>query len=696
MEKIPPENCDSFSSQDEKNKNNNPDPDVPSSTSSAHESLSGETKSDALDTSAEITTTEENNEDSAATIEKPETTEDSSSTSDLDSSLPKISEDIDRFLSQLESNQTPEEIPDSVEKFAKLVDDQITIYILDEDPIKWRQDSDEDPSLLESVNKISKLTTALSQLPSDEKYNASINRIGGVLQRAMSYFEDEFRSMLENVDSESNDQKGKQHPEPNDQKGKQQSSNSSNDSCALPEPDSAKATNFPGYSPETVSNLNRIALAMIAAGYETECCQVYSITRRNSFEEALKSNGFDKISIDDVLKMQWQSLEGEISTWIKVLKRCVTIYFSGERKLCDVVFQENHSLSGSLFSNLARGVVIQLLNFAEAVAMTKRSAEKLFKFLDIYEALRDLIPELDTLFPSDCSEDLQNEISSARSALGEAAVGIFSDLENSIKGDNSKTAVPNGAVHPLTRYIMNYLKYACEYKNTLEQIFQVHQKIDQSDGGGSDKESSTPRNADQTAKPSPFSVQLVTVMDMLGSNLEAKSRFYKDLSLNYIFLMNNGRYIIQKIKGSKEIHELIGDSWCRKRSFSLRNYHKNYQRETWNKVLGCLKDEGLQVNGKVAKPVLKERFKSFNAMFEDIHKTQSSWIVSDEQLQSELRVSISAVVIPAYRSFLGRFSQYLDSGRQTEKYIKYGPEDIETSIDELFEGNPASMARRRT
>ncbi|KAJ6424143.1 hypothetical protein OIU84_025010 [Salix udensis] len=132
-------------------------------------------------------------------------------------------------------------------------------------------------------------------------------------------------------------------------------------------------------------------------------------------------------------------------------------------------------------------------------------------------------------------------------------------------------------------------------------------------------------------------------------------------------MMNNGRYIVQKIKGSTEIRQMMGDPWCRKKSSELRNYHKNYQRETWSKLLGCLGHEGLQ----------------------------STWVVSDEQLQSELRVSITAVVIPAYRSFMGRFSQYMTAGRQTEKYIKYQADDLETYIDELFDGNPASGTRKR-
>ena len=74
------------------------------------------------------------------------------------------------------------------------------------------------------------------------------------------------------------------------------------------------------------------------------------------------------------------------------------------------------------------------------------------------------------------------------------------------------------------------------------------------------------------------------------------------------------------------------------------------------------------VRGKVAKPVLKERFKCFNQMFDEIHRTQSSWVVSDEQLQSELRISISMVVILAYRLFLGRFLQFLDAGRLRNEF----------------------------
>lgn len=104
----------------------------------------------------------------------------------------------------------------------------------------------------------------------------------------------------------------------------------------------------------------------------------------------------------------------------------------------------------------------------------------------------------------------------------------------------------------------------------------------------------------------------------------------------------------------------------------------------------------MQVNGKVTKDVVKERFKNFSTMLDEIHRTQSTRVLSDKKLWSELRVSISAVLIPAYRSFFGRFRQYLENTKHADRYIKYQQEDIETVVEGLFEGNPTYMARRKT
>lgn len=652
---------------------------------------------------------ENNNEDEDQTL--PEEADEDPLTA-----LQKISEDIDRFIvsspapnakthGQKDDNDDDDhvslDVPEFVNKFLELIEEMVTNHDSGEGKVKWNKLSEEgSSSFLEAVDRISKLNNKLLEMKLEgETHGCLINRVGSIHHRAMVYLEEEFRWLLmeeSKNDIHDSDAGGDNN---NNQKGKQEQ----HDRCPMPESESAKdeAADFPGYTNDVVSNLHKIAKEMISGGYEWECLEVYMNARRIALEDSLRRIGCDKHSIDDVHKMQWDALEREIGSWITAFKQCSTVHFSCERKLAEAVFSDYPSISTSIFSYLTRGIVIDFLNFCEGVSMTKRSTEKLFKTLDMYETLRDMVPKMDALFPEECASELKKEATVTRSRLGEAVIFLFCDLENSIKSDTGKTPVAGGAVHPLSRYTMNYLKYACEYKDTLEQVFKEHSKIERADstsrahGHDYEGEATSMNQNNDSEKQSPFSVQLMRVMDLLDSNLEVKSKLYKDVALSSIFMMNNGRYIVQKIKGSTEIHEVMGDTWCRRRSSELRQYHKNYQRETWSKLLGCLSHEGLNVHGKVPKPVLKERLKSFNAMFEEIHKTQSTWVVSDEQLQSELRVSISAVVIPAYRSFLGRFSQVLDPGRQTEKYIKFQPDDVETYIDELFDGNPMSMARRR-
>ncbi|XP_028785233.1 exocyst complex component EXO70B1-like [Neltuma alba] len=614
-------------------------------------------------------------------------------------SLEKVSEDIDQYLETLTKNADVEEasleIPDFIDKFLELVEEKIAVYDSGGVKGKWGEVAEEYSSLFGALHQVSKLMKLLSQSQSSseeisKRKDALVNHIGTLQHRAMSYFEEEFRFLMEESRNP-----GESNPCGHDPKGKQVEQDQSSDPESIElEPE------FPSYPDETIAKLKQIAKVMKSGGYQYESGQIYLVCRRCTFEENLNKIGFEKMSIDEILKVQWKILERDIPAWIKTFKDSATVYLSGERKLAESVFEEDPSLAVSLYSDLSRCIVLQLLNFAEGVAMTKRAAEKLFKNIDMYETLRDAVPIFEELLPEAVANELKTEATLTKCRLGENVISTFGDLEIAIKTDAEKTLVPGGAVHPLTRYFMNYLPFACEYKDTLEQVFKEHSKIERADStsrpryeGEGNSQQNVNANNSGTENESPFAAQVTRLMSHLDTNLEGKAKLYRDVALSCIFMMNNGRYILQKIKGSKEMYSLMGETWCRKRSSYLRTYHKNYQRETWSKILNCLSPEGLSVHGKVQKPVLKERFKSFNAIFDEIHKTQSTWIVNDEQLQSELRVSITAVVIPAYRAFLGRFSQILDPGRQTEKYIKYQADDIETLIDELFDGNNA--ARRR-
>ncbi|CAL5210400.1 unnamed protein product [Lathyrus oleraceus] len=607
----------------------------------------------------------------------------------LDDTIPlsQVLQDVDSFLNNT-TTTTPHEVPNCVVVLHKLLESMIDKYnklTRGTTRINLGQDPENDKSFLDAVQRIYNLsiTSTLTHPYSDKTCF--------ILDKAMFLLENDICALLQRPKSKTFRPTSTPTPPPK----KSASSGSlqlhfqlqdDRDSLRDDDHDDDDGDLLPNFSLHEISIMNNITTSMITAGYHTECCMAFTVFRRNSFKNVLRKLGYTFPRMDEVYKMQWETLEGEIGTWNKVFRHCTNVLFKTERKLYDTIFSNQPSLSRTMFGDLVRIVILHFLNFAQAVVLNKPSPEKLFKFLDMYETLRDELEPIIVLMKEEgleeCAEDLTYETSATKHGIMNVVVAMFYDLENSIKGDNHRIPVPYGAIHPLTRYVMNYLKYACEYKAALEEIFSRYY---------------TDQELHTTPEKSPFVVQLMTIVDLLDENTERKSKLYKDMALRCVFLMNNGRYIVQKIKGCVDLHESMGDNWCRRRQTSLKMHHKSYQRETWSNVLKCLNPDGLHQQGnKVSKQVLRDRFKGFNSMFEEIHKTQSSWMVSDEQLQSELRVSICALVIPAYRSFLGRFKHYLESGRHVDKYIKYHPDDIEILIDDFFVGNATSLARRKT
>nr|GEV35329.1 exocyst complex component EXO70A1-like [Tanacetum cinerariifolium] len=373
---------------------------------------------------------------------------------------------------------------------------------------------------------------------------------------------------------------------------------------------------------ESVSNLRCIAKRMITAGYFRECVQVYGSVRKSVVDGSFKKLGVEKLSIGDIQRLEWDSLNAKIGRWIRAAKVCIRVFIS------------------------------------------RRSPEKLFKILDLHDSLLDLLSDIDNVFDSKPAESIRVQSTEILSRLAEATRGMLSEFENAVLREPSRVPVPGGTIHPLTRN-------TGDSPTGPEIDFSEHEE------------------------QSPLALHLIWIIAILQFNLEGKSKHYKDNSLAYLFIMNNVHYIVQKIKGSQELREMIGDQYLRTLTRIFRQAATNHQRATWIGVLHCLRDQGLHSTGSfasgVSKSALRERFKSFNAIFDEVHRTQALWLVPDEQLREELRISILEKLIPAYRSFLGRFRNHI-----SDNYIKYTVEDLENAVlQDLFEGYAVSQHSRR-
>ncbi|KAK9995400.1 hypothetical protein SO802_020086 [Lithocarpus litseifolius] len=381
-----------------------------------------------------------------------------------------------------------------------------------------------------------------------------------------------------------------------------------------------------------------------------------------------------KLSVKEVQKIKWNLLDKKMEKWIQAVKILVRLILSGEKSLSDQIFSGADEIKEIRFNETVKGCVMRLLDFGKAVASGRRLPENLFRILEMYDVMAKALAQLEGLITDDV---MINEAREVLVELGEAASWTFPELENAMQNESSVKGMQSGGIHPLTQYVMNYVQLILDYSDSMNLL-----EIGEDD------------DSDDHLKLTAVVRRVLVLITSLLSNLEEKSKLYKDRALQYIFLMNNILYIVEEVKGSDDLMSLVGDDWVCERFGQIRQYVINYLRASWTYPLYCLKNEGIGNSSYPSRVALKERFKSFNLCFEETYRVQTAWKVPDDQLREELRISISEKVIPAYRSFMGRFRNLVESGRHAGKYIKYAAEDLEGYLLDLFEGSPRVLQKK--
>ncbi|CAL5404179.1 unnamed protein product [Camellia sinensis] len=410
-------------------------------------------------------------------------------------------------------------------------------------------------------------------------------------------------------------------------------------------------------------------------------------THSSVLEESLLKLGVEKLSKDDVQKMQWEVLEAKIGNWIHFMRIAVKLVFAGERKVCNHMFEGIDSLRDQCFAEVTASSVAVLLSFGEAIAKSKRSPEKLFVLLDMYEIMRELHSEIETLFKGKACSEIRESALSLMKQLAQTAQETFGDFEEAVEKDATKTAVLDGTVHPLTSYVINYVKFLFDYQSTLKQLFQEFEN-----GGETNSQ---------------LASVTMRIMQALQTNLDGKSKQYKDPALTNLFLMNNIHYMVRSVRRS-EAKDLLGDDWVQRHRRIVQQHANQYKRIAWAKILQCLSVPGLNSSGGsgnsvggdggnssgASRTIVKDRLKTFNIQFEELHQRQSQWTVPDTELRESLKLAVAEVLLPAYRSFIKRFGLLVENGKNPQKYIRYTAEDLDRMLGEFFEGMTLNEPKR--
>ncbi|CAN1772413.1 Exocyst complex component EXO70A1 [Linum perenne] len=429
--------------------------------------------------------------------------------------------------------------------------------------------------------------------------------------------------------------------------------------------------------PRVVPVLHDLALQLVQAGRQQQLFRIYRDTRATVLEQSLRKLGVERLTKDDVQRMQWEVLEAKIGNWIHYMRISVKLLFSAEKKLCDQILEGIESLKDPCFAEVTVNGVSMLLSFGDAVAKSKRSPEKLFVLLDMYEIMRESRCEFEIVFASKACMEMKDSVFTLAIRLAQTAQETFIDFEEAVERDATKSAVLDGTVHPLTSYVINYVKFLFDYQSTVKQLFQ-------------ELESDDPEGQ--------LAAVTTRIMQALQTNLDGKSKQYRDPALTQLFLMNNIHYIVRSVRKS-QAKDLLGDDWVQIHRRVVQQHANQYKRISWAKVhmqiLQCLTVQGANESSGLSRSMVKERFKTFNFQFEELYTRQAQWTVPDSELRESLRLAVAEVLLPAYRSFLKRCAPMIESGRSANKYIRYTAEDLERMLNEFFEGKTYNDQKRK-
>ncbi|GFY82940.1 hypothetical protein Acr_02g0011800 [Actinidia rufa] len=557
------------------------------------------------------------------------------------SSVTEISENKDERFSEIEER-------------LYIVRDKIMNW--EDRPMIWDWSSEEAEECVEAVYEARRLTESLKSLcfNGDIVENELLWRARDVLHMAMVRLEEEFTHILvqyrlpfesTTISCSSSDTVSFE-----DDLSVLQSINSNSEECSIDL-----------INPDVIPDLQCIAHLMFDSNYIWECTDAFINSRKDVLYDLILE--VENLRIEDMPAMESATFDTKIKRCTRAMRNFVLVYLSSEKWLSDQIFGDLDSISSICFAEASKASMLQLLSFGKAIAYGPHRLETSSRFLDMYELLTDLSPQINALYANEFGFDVRSEWEDFMRMVCNCVKRTFLEIHDFMASNLPTKAVADGQIHHLTRYIMNHINALTKYTKTLDLLL------------------TDPNNASESASccVSPMALHIRSVMSDLECKLDDISKLYQDDSLRHFFLMNNTHYMALKVQGSK-LRTILGKEWIREQYRKSEQQAMDYEGATWSSVLSLLKDEGIQNPGSnsISRTLFKVRLRRFYSVFEESYKREAGWLVGNNDLWKDLQITVAYKVIEYYGTFLGSDSSHLNV-----ENMKYAIEDLENYILEI-------------
>ncbi|RPA82072.1 hypothetical protein BJ508DRAFT_414332 [Ascobolus immersus RN42] len=165
------------------------------------------------------------------------------------------------------------------------------------------------------------------------------------------------------------------------------------------------------------------------------------------------------------------------------------------------------------------------------------------------------------------------------------------------------------------------------------------------------------------------------VIDALMIQLEAKAKtLIKKPAAVSVLLINNAFYVESQVKRS-ELGTIMAGAGVRAIESRRKKAVESYM-EPWKEAAAFVTEERFS-NAKKEKDSVKDKFKNFNALFEELVNRHKAFFWADKDVSSMMRKEV-AFIVPIYAKFWDKYKEGM-----RDKYVKWDKQGVEQIVSGL-------------
>ncbi|TKY64681.1 Exocyst complex component EXO70A1 [Spatholobus suberectus] len=419
--------------------------------------------------------------------------------------------------------------------------------------------------------------------------------------------------------------------------------------------------------------LHAIIERLNANGRLDKCQSIYVEVRGMNACRSLKTLDLSYLEIPTAEFEAMRCIESYIDQWGSHFELVVKQLLEIECRLSTIVFEKigPEAWMGCFAKIAIESGILSFIRFGRIVTERKNDPFKLFNLLSIFRVLNGLRLKFNQLFSAKACKEIRTATEDLIKKVVNGASEIFWQLPAQVKLQRPTSPPPDGSVPRLVSFVTDYCNQLLgdAYRPHLTQVLGIHLSWRK-----------------EAYEEGIVLCQIYNAITEVAVNLDAWSKAYEDITLSYLFMMNNHCHFCN-LRGTV-LGNMMGDSWLGAHEQYKDYYAALYLRNSWGKLLPILvvqKDILSSSGASVTSQDLAKQLNAFNLAFDEMYKKQSNWVICDETLRENVCKHLVEGIIPIYRAYVKNYCLSTDNDAKVDKHMKYTAQCLENKIRSLFQ-----------